>query len=170
VETFWKPPRKLPPCWKPRLRRPRPRRSRSASPRPGRCRSRRGFLIVGEVPSVPRSIHSRFGDGLGCPSSNREYRDRSWWLMKRVDVSLRLRGAGPTRRRRTSACIGFRLAGDGRVLSRIDRGAAADFGTAVSPRAQRRARQHERRRRAVSRGQRHKMGVRPARGPAWGTE
>jgi hypothetical protein len=36
---------------------------------------------------IPRCIHSRFGDGLGCPSSNREYRDsdpvhRSGWTSR----------------------------------------------------------------------------------------
>jgi hypothetical protein len=46
----------------------------------GRCASEE-FLIVGEVPSVLRCIHSRFGDGLGCPSSNREYRDGDCWLI-----------------------------------------------------------------------------------------
>jgi hypothetical protein len=39
-------------------------------------------LMVGEVTLVPRSIHSRFGDGLGCPSSNREYRDGDCRLIR----------------------------------------------------------------------------------------
>jgi hypothetical protein len=32
--------------------------------------------IVSEPALDPMCIHFRFGDGLGCPSSNREYRDR----------------------------------------------------------------------------------------------
>jgi hypothetical protein len=36
--------------------------------------------MVGELPLVLSFIHSRLGGGLGCLSSNREYRDGSCWL------------------------------------------------------------------------------------------
>jgi hypothetical protein len=38
--------------------------------------------MVGELPLVPSFIHFRFGDGLGCPSSNWDYRDMDWRLLR----------------------------------------------------------------------------------------
>jgi hypothetical protein len=116
--NFWKPRRKLPSRWKPLQPGRRTRVGRRPSLRPGRG------AVVPEASLdcewdalVPRCIHARFGDGLGCPSSNREYRDRNCRLLRArgrlaalsrcrphsLDEKLRTRGFWPGRGRHVAA-------------------------------------------------------------------
>jgi hypothetical protein len=83
MEAFWKPPRKpTPSAVLRRVVRVLVVARRADSHERAEALPVEVVEIVSESVLDRRGIHFRFGDGLGCPSPNREYRDRNCWSIK----------------------------------------------------------------------------------------
>jgi hypothetical protein len=86
--------------------------------------------IVSEMPFNPRCIHSRFGDGLGCPSSNREYRDGNHWITAAGGRVAAVSGWRPSWREESDPAAGIQVSVPNQRGSRR----APTVGLAAEPR------------------------------------